>query len=267
MAEHAHPPEAEERQKLNNKLEPAGEIGEQLKNQRKARGISLVEVAEHTKIGKRYLEALEEGRYELLPCEAYIRGFLRAYAKYLELDEEMLLRQYKSLKAEKQSPEGEEEEREEEDRKNNQSIWVPLLSMLILAGAGAGLFLLWPSAEEEGVTNQEVIVSEAVGSGYEEERPVRVAGPNEPMILKIRGKEKTWITVMTDGRQEPDITLNPGEERTWNAQERFVLWTGNAGGIEVYFNGEAQPPLGKAGEVRKEIVFERPGPLREPLPE
>jgi len=262
MTEHAHQSEIEERQTLKRKCESEAEIGEQLRNQRKARGISLIEVSEHTKIGKKYLEALEEGRYDLLPCETYIRGFLRAYAKYLELDDEWLIDQYRNLKADQVSEEKPEEEHDEE-RKSNQSIWVPLLSMLLLAGAGVGLFLLWPTAQEDTETGHEVVVSESMEAGYEEgglSRP----GPDDPMTLKIRCKEKTWITLMIDGRQEPDITLNPGQERSWTAQERFVLWTGNAGGIEVYFNGKLQPPLGKTGEVRKEIIFERPAPVLEP---
>lgn len=248
----------------NQKQETTISIGEQLRNQRKARGISLVEVSEHTKIGKKYLEALEEGSYDAMPCETYIQGFLRAYAKYLELDDESLIRQYRGSRDDQTAEEIPVESSNEKEQKNNQSVWVPLLVMLLLAGAGAGLFLLWPNAPEEPVTSHAVVVSDNMALGFEDVHRARVPGPNEPMTLEIRGKEKTWVTIMADGRQEPDITLNPGQERRWSAQERFVLWTGNAGGIEVYFNGALQPPLGKVGEVCKEVVFERPEPILKP---
>jgi cytoskeleton protein RodZ len=240
-------------------------IGEQLRTQRKARGISLVEVAEHTKIGKRYLEAFEEDHFDVLPCEAYIRGFLRAYAKYLEIDDERLLTQYKTLRHAQctEPPTAASGRSETIPRKSNQNIWVPLVAILLVTGLGAGLFLLWPSGQEE---NANPAAPAGGVSAPDTSLPSRLPGPDDPLSLKIKGKEKTWITLMIDGRQEPDITLNPNEERSWQAQERFVLWTGNAGGIEIYFNGELQPPLGVVGEVRKEVIFERRQPVVEPEP-
>jgi hypothetical protein len=61
-------------------------IGEQLSAARSARGIELEEVEERTKIRKRYLRAMEEERWELLPGAAYARAFLRTYAEFLALD-------------------------------------------------------------------------------------------------------------------------------------------------------------------------------------
>ncbi|MEW6516692.1 MAG: RodZ domain-containing protein [candidate division FCPU426 bacterium] len=233
-------------------------IGEQLRAQRKARGISLVEVAEHTKIGKRYLEAFEEDRFDVLPCEAYIRGFLRAYAKYLEIDDERILSQYKILQH-AQCTEPPTSGHSNGGRKSNQNVWVPLVAILLVTGLGAGLFLLWPAGQEE-TANPPAVSGELNAPAA---ALPKAPGPDDPLTLKIKGKDKTWITLMIDGRQEPDITLNPNEERTWQAQERFVLWTGNAGGIEIYFNGELQPPLGETGEVRKEVIFERRQPVIE----
>lgn len=234
------------------------EIGQQLQTQRKARGISLVEVSEHTKIGKKYLEALEEARFDVLPANTYIQGFLRAYARYLEMDDEQLLKQYKAKQAAPKSepliaPKGEEE------RQNNQPVWLPLLGMLVLAGVGAALFLLWPSANSKERLQEAAVpaVGAPAGSAITGSKP---GVPGEEMTLTIKAKDKTWVTIMADGTQEPDITMSPGEERTWKARERFVLWTGNAGGVEVIFNGELQPPLGKVNEVRKEVVFERKPP-------
>ncbi len=235
-------------------------IGEKLKAQRKAQGISLVEVMEHTKIAKKYLEALEEERFDFLPSPAYIKGFLRAYAKYLELDDEKMIRQYKA-RFHTTEREEENESAEVQEKQNNQSIWIPLLSMIILAGLGAGVFLLWPSEEpQDQEVVQEAVVPNAVNESAQEAIPA-VPGANDMLTLKIRAKERTWITLMIDGKQEPDITLAANEERQWRAKDRFVLWTGNAGGIEVYFNGVLQPALGKTGEVRKEIIFERKTPV------
>jgi len=42
----------------------------------------------------KYLEYLENGQYEKLPAEVYVRGFLRSYARYLNIDEQALVKLY-----------------------------------------------------------------------------------------------------------------------------------------------------------------------------
>mgnify|MGYP006289827435 CR=1 FL=1 len=253
MPEAQHQPARESQTGAPSPEKTVHAIGAQLEAQRKARGISVVEVSEHTKISRKYLEALEAGRFEELPGETYIRGFLRAYAQYLELDDEKLIEQYLAcLGRGRQDAEHECPDEDEEREVSNQSLWGPLLAVLALAGLGAGLFLVWPSGE----STPPAVEQPAAGAASASLDPL--APISGDMTLKIRAKMKTWITIMVDGRQGPDITLEPNEERTWTAKERFVLWTGNAGGIEVYFNGVLQPPLGEVNEVRKEVIFERP---------
>ena len=74
-----------------------GGIGENLKNVRESKGISLRKAEEDTKIRKRYLQALEEGNYDVIPGRVYAKGFLRNYANYLGLDQEEILMEYKLL--------------------------------------------------------------------------------------------------------------------------------------------------------------------------
>lgn len=64
----------------------AQEVGQKLKQTREARGIELSEAARATRIRSHYLRALEEGDFGALPSPAQVRGFLRTYAQYLELD-------------------------------------------------------------------------------------------------------------------------------------------------------------------------------------
>jgi cytoskeleton protein RodZ len=58
------------------------------------RGVSLEEIAETTKIGTRLLKALEEEHFDLLPGGIFNKGFVRAYAKYLGMDEEQAVSDY-----------------------------------------------------------------------------------------------------------------------------------------------------------------------------
>jgi hypothetical protein len=62
------------------------EIGSSLREAREQRDLSHADVERHTRIRTRYLRALEEETFELLPGTVYAKGFLRAYADYLGLD-------------------------------------------------------------------------------------------------------------------------------------------------------------------------------------
>jgi cytoskeleton protein RodZ len=70
-------------------------IGQKLREARAGRGIELDEVERVTKIRSKYLRAMEEDRWEVLPGDAYARGFLSTYASFLGLDHRALVDEYK----------------------------------------------------------------------------------------------------------------------------------------------------------------------------
>jgi cytoskeleton protein RodZ len=69
-------------------------FGEHLKRERELRGVSLDEIAAATRIKTTFLEALENGRWDELPGGAFNRGFVRATAHFLGLDEEGMVAEY-----------------------------------------------------------------------------------------------------------------------------------------------------------------------------
>src|ERR1700748_2276270 len=69
-------------------------FGEHLKREREMRGVSLDEICAATRISTRFLEALEGEEWEQLPGGVFNRGFVRSVARYLGLDEEVLLGEY-----------------------------------------------------------------------------------------------------------------------------------------------------------------------------
>jgi cytoskeletal protein RodZ len=71
-------------------------IGDSLREARTRRGLSPADVQKDLRIRERYLTALEEERWELLPGEAYIKGFLRQYAEFLGLDGNLYIEEYTS---------------------------------------------------------------------------------------------------------------------------------------------------------------------------
>ncbi len=80
-----------------------GSFGERLRHERELRGITLPELSEATKIGPRYLRALESDRFDQLPGGIFNRGFVRAIARYMKLDERHWMAEY--LRAAHEEPE------------------------------------------------------------------------------------------------------------------------------------------------------------------
>lgn len=80
------------------------ELGSILREAREAKGYSLAEAQETTKINIRYLRALEEGQYDALPTPVHVRGFLRNYARFLSLDPAPLLSRYEANRNGRQMP-------------------------------------------------------------------------------------------------------------------------------------------------------------------
>lgn len=76
-------------------IKPTKTVGQRLRSARQKKQLSLEQAEQLTKVKLKYLEALEEDRYDLLPTEVYSLGFLRCYADALNLKTANLLDQYR----------------------------------------------------------------------------------------------------------------------------------------------------------------------------
>ena len=72
------------------------EIGNSLREARTRRGMEFAQAEQTTKIRGKYLRALEEERFDVLPSQTYVKGFLRTYADYLGLDGQLYVDEYNS---------------------------------------------------------------------------------------------------------------------------------------------------------------------------
>jgi cytoskeleton protein RodZ len=122
--------------------------------------MSLEEVALSTKIGTRMLQALEEGRYDRLPGGIFNKGFVRAYARHLDMNEEQAVAEYMAATG-PQQPQGEPVAVMEalaahavETRGERQSIidripWGKLAILLLLVAIGLTIWGPRPSPSEK----------------------------------------------------------------------------------------------------------------------
>src|SRR5579859_7240155 len=121
-----------------------GVFGDRLRREREMRGITLDEIAESTKISRRHLEALERDHFDQLPGGVFNKGFVRAYARFLGIDEDQAVADYSLASNEQPEPEDkfpleihEEPNRELNPRRSN----LPLLfALAALVGVLVGYF-------------------------------------------------------------------------------------------------------------------------------
>src|SRR5215208_1973524 len=72
------------------------EIGNSLREARLRQGLEFPEIEHATKVRSKYLRALEDEEFEILPAQTYIKGFLPTYAEYLGLDGQLYVDEYNS---------------------------------------------------------------------------------------------------------------------------------------------------------------------------
>lgn len=211
-------------------------LGEFLRRERELRHISLDEVAERTKISRRYLEAIEEGRYDRLPGEAFVRGFIRSYAQSVGLDpQDTLLRYSQGRVAQAPSVTRAEPTAPGYGGHDARSLlWLLVAGLVVVGGILCAIVTFhdgfsrwrfaWPTQEERA----------AVPAG------------KPPLTLTAIADSDTWLHVIIDDHEAQDLLLRAGQSIKWSGQERFVVSIGNARATHLKLNGRElsipQPP-------------------------
>lgn len=81
-------------------------IGQLLQKEREEKQLSLQSVAQKTRIKLAFLQAIEEDAFQLIPSEAYVRGFIRCYAKQIHLNPDEILDLYRNQAGHPPGPAG-----------------------------------------------------------------------------------------------------------------------------------------------------------------
>jgi len=258
-------------------------FGESLRRERELRGITLPELSNATKISLRYLRALENNQFECLPGGIFNRGFVRAVARYLRLDENHWVGEY--VRAAHEEPEivARYAPPVVKNPAGRMGVW----SLAVLVAAfGVSAYVvheiraqraaeaaqsaeLQASLDDERVA-QDRPVAPAATSVPENSLPapspatpgpslsratISAASPQSPLAgelrLQVDVMDDAWLSIKVDGEPAFSGTLNPGESRTFRGAAAIELSTGNASAIVLTLNGETLAPLGNPGEVKR----------------
>lgn len=254
------------------------EVGERLKEARKAMGYTLDDLQQKTKIQKRYLIAIEEGNYEVMPGKFYIRAFIKQYADTVGLDGDKLLNEYSEAIPQPQEETSTEsiklDQTRSSSRNHNKTLetfreYLPtiLISLLVIAiGVSISLAInRLPSQETAKETAKETtssaedvkVSSAADGSSSEEESGEQIVEKTssnktetlytvkkplaESTIVLVADGAPSWSSVEADGETIKKGLIEDGERIEAVIPEKtesVKVVVGYAPATEVQLNGE-----------------------------
>ncbi len=248
-------------------------FGVRLKEVREQRGITLEEISNSTKIGTRMLLALEQDHFDQLPGGIFNKGFIRAYARCLGLDEEQAIADYLvasgSLPSEKERDrksdgitESSFELQGEADRESSLP-WGTFAILLLLVALG---FAVWGFYSREARKNARKTAPPinfvAPTPVPATSQPLPPPAPTKSLSLRIILHADSWLSVTADGREVLRGSFTAPTERTISAGKEIVVKAGNVGALDFEFNGKPLPAQGAGSEV-KTLTFDATG-LRPP---
>lgn len=307
-------------------------FGERLRREREMRGISLDEVASTTKIGTRLLRALEEEQFDRLPGGIFNKGYVRAYAKHLGIDEDQAVAEY--LNAAKETPPDVTVIAHQNASARDGDAWqgtragghragfplIPVLVLVVVIVGAAGGWKLYQERQRErrqppvvknsqdviagqsglaqttvsntsrnstlGRTGSAPAVSPSGNAGVAQMQPnstgsanapvhtvqaaessphpsssgAAVAEGTAPFEVTVRAKDRAWVLIKSDGKVLVRGVIKPPEVKTVHATNEVVFWTGNAGEVEISFNGKNVPLTGGENDEQM-LVFNSHGLL------
>jgi cytoskeleton protein RodZ len=262
-------------------------VGQYLKRERELRNISLNEISTATRIRENLLAAIEEDRHDLLPSPVFVKGFLVAYGKHIGLDPGDVVLRYESdlkelLGYEEKGPPAHGKKgwnrglllgiivvmvgiaiilfnpwRESKEREEQAPVHVeetPIVQENFIPPP------VTPEQEDIVPPIEETIVVREAPPAETPPEPLpetpiteMMSEPKEMdlggLILQIQAIEETWIALQVDSDLPWDITLRAGETFSQRANNHMKLKIGNAGGVNLTFNGEDLGSLGDSGKV------------------
>ncbi len=273
-------------------------VGQILRQAREARGISLAEAEEATKVRQKFLEALEQDDFQRLPGEVYRRGFLKSYAIYLGLDPEPLLARYR---AQRGAPAEEQKAAPEVSPPptpaaaapiqplarplgpttpfNTAIVWVPLLVIALLVAGffayqrygqtyGQRLLAMFTRATPTPTATFQVPSSTSTPAPTPTQSlepptptamPALTSTPAPPgIVVDVRVLDRVWLRVTVDDAVAFEGVLEPVTVRSWSGRNRVAIKSGVPGSTYVTVNGEYKGAMSPPGQEPLELVWTRP---------
>ena len=244
-------------------------LGQELKRLREERGINLHQIADATHIGVRFLQAIENDTYDILPGGIFNRAFVRKFAKYVGLEEEQALAMYERQLEEmggEEAPRSNYLRADEFEEKQPGNSWLlsGIMFLLLCAGGyaaasyfrnqqhtanGGAIAQTSPTPEPSATATPESSASPS-STASPEASPSPGASPAETSATPATGllvqltamTGECWISVKPDGLNTQQALLRAGETKEFTANDKVLMNLGNYPALNIKVNGRPLNP-------------------------
>jgi cytoskeleton protein RodZ len=259
-------------------------VGQKLRATRLQLGLSLEDISAKTRISIRNLHALESDDVSPIASPFFYKSFVRQVAQQLKLDYKELAEAVQTVTSAMPQPlmPGEAQIATPLPKvpalrsgRPKKLRWLysftSLIAMLIACSSFYGTWRnsrpqlqamltgLIPSlngSAQHAPAGRKELQLAAGAASVPEQKPVAQAAPAESGVfhVELSALEPTWLSIVADGRQTFDGVLEAAQKQTLEGREMARVRTGNAGGLNVVYNGKPIGSLGAHGQVRT-VVF------------
>ena len=245
-------------------------VGDRLRSAREAQGLSVEDVASHTRVPKRLLEMIESGEHDALPAPTYSAGFVKSYAKLLGLDPVELSRQFREELGRSSLRRHSPEPFAPADPARVPSRFLAIVA-LIVALLIAGSYALWRSGRLSG-DDADATARLAAGTAAPPAAaaPVALAPAPTPAVapaaapaaagpVVLTATETVWFKIY----ERAGRTLFTGEMPVGQHFEipadavDPLLRTGRPEALAITVGGRAIPPLGAPSTLVRDASLAR----------
>ncbi|MCK4248927.1 MAG: helix-turn-helix domain-containing protein [Candidatus Omnitrophica bacterium] len=263
-------------------------IGDIFKTARKEKQVAIEEAAKQTRIHHKILTALEENKFEELPAPLYVKGFIRRYSQFLEIDGEELARRYMAGYAEK--PKQVFELNAIRLGMGDIAEYIKLIfagvaiAVVIILIYSLGKAVLKTMLAKHTATEAETEFNQSVdtfstGESVMIDRLAVIPEPKpeikprselKPVItprvtvwateifrIKVSVRADCWVQVKSDGKIAFVGIIRSGSSKSWEAKKNINIWTGKAEVMSIELNGRLLDPPGDG--VIKNIAITKQG--------
>jgi cytoskeleton protein RodZ len=266
-------------------------VGVVLRSAREKQGREMAEIAEGLCITQRYLRAIEQDDLKSLPGVFFYKSFVRQYAATLGVPDgdiqpalDSLVRSQPEPALPGKEPAGPIRLADESGGQVGRALDPVLesvnreylsdhrvgLSVATLAAvvlACSGFYTWWtraprifPRASPTSVPAASMAAATPAAQPSPQpldalrDTAVQAANDSAGLVLSLAATERVWLSISSGGKEIFSGILQPGETKTLSGLEAARMKVGNAGGIEIQWNGKPVGPLGASGEVRTVVL-------------
>jgi len=240
-------------------------LGERLRRAREARGLTLHDISNETRISVCNLEAIEKNDFKKLPGGIFNRSFVRAYARTVGFDEQEAVELYLRAAREQGIPLDDVPPLRAStvytDGQASSSSWPTIaLSIIVLAILSLGIYAALHWYQRRTATDTASVASPTptpVAS------PAGQVGPSSTAAFRVEiraGNEQVWIRVRADEGEAAEAILRPNESKEFQPTRRLQIEFSRSkiGALEVLVNGRPTQIQPTVENGLAQLVISRP---------